>query len=81
LLINKNDSDKTIQEKLNEFMPKFVECLNKTLSESLVINPKQTEIQTTTILCQKTLIYLLKIVFSSILIIGSIIKCSKECLK
>jgi hypothetical protein len=77
LLINQNDE--TIQQKLNEFMPKFVQCLDKTLSQSLVINPKQTEIQTATILCQKTFIYLLKIVFSLILIIGSIIKCSKEC--
>ena len=63
LLINQNDNDKIIQDNLKIFMPNFLECLDKTLKISLIINPKQTEIQTATILCQNTLIYLLKIIF------------------
>lgn len=40
-------------------MPKFLEYLDKTCSISFFINPKQTETQAATILCQNTLIYLL----------------------
>ncbi|UJR24771.1 hypothetical protein I4U23_006145 [Adineta vaga] len=78
LLINQNDSDEIIQNNLNDFMPKFLECLDKTLNISIVINPKQTEIQTATILCQNTLTYLGKILFSPILIIGTIFQCLNQ---
>ncbi|CAF1650034.1 unnamed protein product, partial [Adineta ricciae] len=78
-LINRNnDSNRNIEEKLSEFMSHFLKCLDKTLKMSILINPRQTETQTATMLCRNTWIYLLKIIFSPILIFATIAQCIDE---